>query len=333
MLQLIPHNQSPVRKTNFIMIVNFTLNDFHEMSRLVTCAASTQGNRFLFFLSALNFLLAISASLGNAAVFFALRKISSLQPASKLMYQCLVVTDFCVGVFAQPLFAFQLFSVTSRRLQLCYILVTINNILGKVLSGVSLFILTAISLDRLCALCLRLNYKYVITFRRTLAVIIWIWLLNISLANLRRFWKHALITDLMSAFIFSALTISAMSYLTIFLKLRKYCHEVQGTNQDNQSNVRRSAFNIAKYKRTVFTGLYVQIALVTCYLPFGSTIVLTGTRGYNPSSNVAVRLAITLALLNSSLNPILYCWRLRGVRQGVKQAVRNIVGHPRQLPQ
>lgn len=327
MLQLIPHNQSAVTKTNFIMMVNFTLNDIQEMTRLVTCAASTQGNRFLFFLTALNFLLAVSTSLGNAVVFFALRKTSSLQPTSKLMYQCLVVTDFCVGVFTQPLFAFQLLSVASRRLQLCYILVSINDILGTALSGVSLFILTAISLDRLCALCLKLNYKYVITFGRTRAMISWIWLLNISLANLRRFWKHALITIVVSAFIYSALTISAMSYLTIFLKLRKYCNEVQDTDQDNQSNVRRSAFNINKYKRTVYTGLYVQIALVTCYLPFGITIALATTRGYNPSSNVAIRLAITLAFLNSTLNPILYCWRLRGVRE----AVRKIIGHPRQL--
>ena len=308
-------------------MANVSLNGIYEVTLSVTCAASTKGNQFLFSLTALNFLLAISASLGNAVIFFALRKISSLQPASKLMFQCLAVTDFCVAVFSQPLFAVQLLSIANQRLQLCYILVSINNVAGKALSGVSLFILTAISLDRLCALCLGLTYKSVITFRRTRTMIIWIWLLNISLASLRRFWRLALMTKVMSAFISSALIISAISYLTIYLKLRKYCNTLRASDQDDQSNVRRSAFNIAKYRRTVCTGLYVQVALVTCYLPFGIVMALASTRGYNSSFNVAARLTITLALLNSSLNPILYCWRLRGVRQ----AVREIIRRPSQL--
>ena len=290
----------------------------------MSCTASVQGNRYLFSLTALNILLSIIASLGNAVVFFALTKKSSLPPPSKLMFQCLVFTDFCVGVVAQPLYVVQLFSIANQRLQLCYEVVSVNDIAGSTFTGVSLFTLTAISLDRLLALCLGLRYKLVVTLRQARKMTVCVWLFNISMFSLRRFWKHALISRVISALVYSFLAISALSYLTIYLKLRKYRTEVQDTVQQGQPNEQRNALNIANYRKTVYTALCIQLALVTCYLPYGIVVALAHTRGYNSSFNVAVRLAISLVFLNSSLNPILYCWRIRGVRQVVKDIIRRL---------
>ena len=310
---------------NFTM-ANVTKYEIYETIQFVSCTASVQENQYLFSLSALNILLAITASLGNAVVFFALRRNSSIQPPSKLLFQCLVVTDFCVGVFAQPLFVVQLLSIANQRLQVCYEVVSINDIAGTTLSGVSFYTLTAISLDRLLALCLGLRYKLVVTLWRTRKMTICVWLINISTFILRRYWKYALISKVISAVIYSFLTISAFSYLTIYIKLRKSRNQVQDFVQQGQPNERRNALNIAKYRKTVYTALYVQFALVTCYLPFGivSTLGLIYTRKHNQSLNIFVRLAVTLAFLNSSLNPILYCWRIRGVSQAVKDIIRHL---------
>jgi len=57
------------------------------------------------FLSALNIFLSITASLGNALILVALHKKSSLHPPTKLLFQCLAITDICTGVISQPLFA------------------------------------------------------------------------------------------------------------------------------------------------------------------------------------------------------------------------------------
>ena len=146
-------------------MANVTEYEIYETIQFVCCTASVQENQYLFSLSALNILLAITASLGNAVIFFALRR-NSIQPPSKLMFQCLVVTDFCVGVFAQPLYAVQLLSIANQRLQLCYKVVSINDIAGTTFSGVLLFTLTAISFDRLLVLCLGLRYKLVVTLWR-----------------------------------------------------------------------------------------------------------------------------------------------------------------------
>ena len=56
-------------------------------------------------LSALNILLFITASLGNALILVALHKETFLHPPTKLLFRCLVVTDLFVGLITQPNFA------------------------------------------------------------------------------------------------------------------------------------------------------------------------------------------------------------------------------------
>lgn len=296
----------------------------YEIVQSVTCAAPTQGNQYLFVLTAINIVLAITAALGNILVFFALRRISSLQPASRILLRSLIISDFCVGVCVQPLYAIQLLSMAQQRLQLCYALVSINEIVGTTLSGVSLCTLTAISLDRLLALCMGLSYKHVITLRRTRRMIIILWFFNILFSNLRRFWRYVLISNVMSSLIYCTLSISALSYLTIYLKLRKHREQVQRSVHQRQPNEQGRAFNISKYRKTVYTALCVQLALVVCYFPYGIVVALAHTRGYNSSYNFIVCLTISLVLLNSSLNPILYCWRINGVKQVVKAMIRSL---------
>ena len=60
---------------------------------------------FSVFLAALNFSLSITAFLGNVVILFALRKVNSIRPQTKLLFQCLAVTDLAVGLAVQPLLA------------------------------------------------------------------------------------------------------------------------------------------------------------------------------------------------------------------------------------
>ncbi|XP_078342675.1 adenosine receptor A3-like [Oculina patagonica] len=306
------------------MSTNFTKDEIYEIIQALACTPSQYGNHFIHSLAAINIILAITATLGNALILAALRKSSSLHPPSKLMFQCLAVTDLCVGVLAQPVFVIQLISTTYEQPHLCFAVVSINEIAGSSFSGVSLLTLTAISVDRLLALRLGLRYRQTVTLRRTRFVVIFIWIFNISTNSLRRFWHYFLISRVISVVIYSSLAISAFCYLKIYVTLRQH-YAVQDIVQQGQSNQgRTNPLNIARYRRTVSTALYVQFALVACYLPYGVVVAIALAGGYLPSFNLAVRLTITLVLLNSSLNPILYCWKINGVRQ----AVRDMVTHP-----
>ncbi|XP_078384825.1 adenosine receptor A2b-like [Oculina patagonica] len=138
----------------------------YEEILAVTCTSLPYAKYYIYLLTAINILLAITASLGNALILAALQRKSSLYPPTKLMFKCLAVTDFCVGVFVQPLFVTQLISTANEHRQLCYNVVSIIEIGGGSFFGVALLTLIAISVDRLLALSLGLRYRQTVTLKR-----------------------------------------------------------------------------------------------------------------------------------------------------------------------
>ncbi|XP_020603799.1 adenosine receptor A3-like [Orbicella faveolata] len=290
----------------------------------IVCTASLHGEYFFYPLTAVNIVLAITAFLENAVILVALQRKNSLHPPSKLMFQCLAVTDLCVGVIAQPLFIIQFASATHCHFQLCFTVLSINDVVGSCLSGVSLLTLAAISVDRLLALSLGMEYKKTITLKRMRLVLIFIWIFNISVNSLRRFWRYFLISRVTSAVIYSSLVISAFCYFRIYFKLRHHKKIMQENDQQgrqlNEEYLNRP-LNIERYRKTVSTALCVQLTMVACYLPYGIVVAMVR---HSPSLNIAVRLAISFVFLNSSLNPILYCWKIRGVKLAVKDIIRQL---------
>ena len=71
---------------------------------------------------------------------------------------------------------------------------------------------------------------------------------------------------------------SIFSYTKIFFTLRHNQIQAQGNvNQGQPSQTVQS--NIARYKKTVSSALWVQVALVVCYLPFAVVKFLRFQRG------------------------------------------------------
>ncbi|KAL9960262.1 hypothetical protein ACROYT_G033697 [Oculina patagonica] len=193
------------------------------------------------------------------------------------------------------------------------------------LCEVSVFISTAINVDRLLALLLGLRYRHVVTLRRVSAVIICFWLLGILCGSLYLvFNKNSSIayTIAFPLLIFS-LVISVFSYTKIYLKLKH--HQLQVHVPQGQPNGGRISLNIARYKKSVSSVLWVQLALVTCYLPF-IIMVMLEIYGQMSGNNleIAFDFTTTLTYLNSSLNPILYCWRIGAVRQAAKETIKQL---------
>lgn len=86
----------------------------------------------------------------------------------------------------------------------------------------------------------------------------------------------------------------------------------------------RVALNTARYRKALYSSLWVQIALVVCYLPYSITVALLAFKLGETASTV-LHLTITLVYFNSSLNPLLYSWKIREVRQAVKETLRQYI--------
>ena len=274
----------------------------------------------LTFLSVLNIFLSITAFLGNVVILAALRKESSLHPPSKLLLCSLAITDLCVGLISEPLYVTFLMSVVNEHWAVCRFIFEARFITDYSLGGVSLLTLTAISVDRLLALLLGLRYRQVVTLKRTYVIVITFWVVS-TLFSMTHFWNH-LVTFWNVAIVISLCLVTAIiSYTKIFLNLRHHQNQVQDLQQPNQTN----PLSIARYRKAVSSALWLQMTLVACYLPYVIVIVLVINYGVFLSVFLAWCYAVTLVLLNSSLNPILYCWKIDEVRQAVKDIIRQVL--------
>ena len=277
----------------------------------------------LTFISALNIFLSITAFLGNALILVALRKESSLHPPSKLLLRSLATTDLCVGVIQQPLFAIALISLVNENWSVCRCVVVACSLTGFTLCAVSLLTLAAISVDRLLALLLGLRYRHVVTLKRTYVIVITFWIAS-TVVSAMYFWNSVIIQWYNTIVVSLCLVTSIFSYTKIFLTLRHHQTQVEDhVQQQGQTN----QLNIARYRKAVSTALWLQLTLVACYLPEGILIALVTDLGTTPSSSVflAYQYTATLVFLNSSLNPILYCWKIEEVKQALKDTIRQVL--------
>ena len=322
-------------------------------------------------LSFLNTLLVFTTTLGNVLIVLALWKKSSIHLPSRLLLRSLAFTDLCVGLISQPLAALHAISILTQRLSIFRFTVVSSYITSAILSGVSLFILTVISVDRLLALSLGVRYRQTMTIARVRAYVIFSWVVNITNGLSRLLSNKLIFYSVCITGIFLCVVTSTFCYTKIYYILRLKQMKVQGTlsqghhngdfeivnvkryektvssvlcfscchrynvaqrinvqpgesrGQPNETN-ESSPLQIKKYKKTVTSVLWVHLALLTCYRPFS---IVSGMRAIvGDTFPVAEEFTATLVFFNSSLNPVLYCWRIREVRQAVKETIREYCG-------
>ena len=276
-------------------------------------------------ISAVNIPFSIMAFLGNVLIIVALRKVSSLHPPSKLLLGCLASTDLCVGLISQPLYVTTF--ILPKHSDLCFYIVTYFRLItsaGTIFCGVSLLTLTAISVDRLLALLLGLRYRQVVTLRRVWGFVVLFWFFSIAVAII--FVYNARICYVLICIIVILCTVTTtLCYTKIYLRLRQHQAQIQDHVSQVQPNEGGVSLNLMRYKKTVSSSLWIQMTLLACYLPFS---IVTGlpaiTEVGNPSTELALDITFSLLFFNSSLNPVLYCWKMRDVRQAVKATIRNL---------
>lgn len=271
------------------------------------------------FLSALNILLSITAFLENFLVTVALKKVSSLHPPSKLLLGCLATTDLCVGLITQPIYAYGLLSPEHSKH--CSHSAMLSMTIGVIFCGVSLLTLTTISVDRLLALLLGLRYRQVVTLPRVLAIVVSFWLANIAFAILSHYFYGIAMAIMCIAMSLCTIT-STFCYMKIYFNLRHRQAAVQDHVQPNRGGL---SPNTARYRRTVTSALWVQITFLACYTPFGIVAAIFGATGLRtPSLVLAWDATDTLLMFNSTLNPLMYYWKMRDVRQAVKETIKQL---------
>ena len=262
-------------------------------------------------LAAVNIVLSITTSLGNVLILIALRKVTSIHPPTKLLFQCLAITDLGVGLISQPLMATLMLLVDNiLNIMFSHLLSS----LSITFCGVSVFASTALSVDRLLALFLGLRYRHVVTLKRIRAVLACCWLTALLTVLVWYLRENAAMSMIMISLTLY-LIISLFSYTKIVIRLRQHQSSVRDNVQQGQANTGGMPLNLERYKKTVVSIALVQLALVICYFPFTIFGIFDmHLKGIHPRLHFILNFTATLVFLNSSLNPFLFCWRIKEIR-------------------
>ena len=236
--------------------------------------------------------MSITTFLGNTLILVALHKDTSIHSPSKLLYRNLAITDLCVAIIVEPLNVAHWTSVGNKRWDICYYTYLTAYSPSVTLCSVSLITLTAISVDRLLALLLGLRYRQVVTLKRTCLIAIGGWIVSIVGASTSFLNLHivSLYNYIASAF---CLVTTICAYTKIFMSLRH--NQIHGQNHVPQSS-QTNTLNKARYRKAVYSALWVEVTLVICYLPYGIAVALTIQRGMPLSTFLAREFTATLVL-------------------------------------
>lgn len=273
----------------------------------------------------------LTATFGNSIIICAFRKASSMNPASRILLLSVAASDLGVGLFVQPtntaimvkLLVFKNIhgDVANPDLYLMCPLVKTWQFLSIFFAGASLLTVGAISIDRFLALYLHLRYRQIVTTSRVVAVVTGIWITAFLTAMLQTLTVFNDIINLTGELL--VLVMASFAYITIYKIARRHHNQIYGQVQlENQND---QVTQLSRAKKLAINSLYIYVIIIICYFP-SLCISLIFTMSRTPGSllTLCYYLGASLVFFNSSLNPLVYCWNLREVREAVVDTLKSL---------
>ena len=260
----------------------------------------------------LNAPLMLISILGNALVLAAIIRTPSIRSTHMIMLCSLAVSDLLVGLIAQPIY------IAEQLTRVDHVSVMI----GYSLCGVSLLTITAITVDRFLALHYHMRYVTLVTESRVKYTLIVIWLLSFVHSGID-FWNTRVHMFTVGLVIVICLLISSFSYITIYRIVRRHQLQIFVQQQAVQSFDAENNLEIMGLKRSALNSFVFYIAFIICYLPLYVFLTLHGLSVKDWQTEWGF--AVTAVFMNSSINPFLYCWRLRELCTAVVETARQML--------
>ena len=268
----------------------------------------------------------------NILTIHAIRKTALLPKPLRTLLMSLTVSDVGVGLLAQPLFISMLVSWLKRS--------RIDPISFKGLMAVmtffcasSLFSVVTISVDRFLAVHLHLRYQELVTHKRVIAGVISIWLLSAIISS-SVFWDTNIISRVIWLVIMTVCLIVVVTvYWRIYIVLKRHKNQIQSFQiQEVRQGIQNGDLSsFSKVRKSAYGTFYVCIVFLICFLPSYILSFIILSRPLNIISLYKARLyTTTLFFLNSSLNPVMYCWKMGSIRRTLMHTMRGIVNRFRE---
>ncbi|XP_078348580.1 adenosine receptor A2a-like [Oculina patagonica] len=294
----------------------FLLQQYPEISDLKNFQSTSIAN------CVFNSFSSYTAIMLNTVTIHAIRKTLSLPKTLKTLLLSLAVSDVSVGLLVQPFYTALLVNWSQHSTFNCGTY-KVFIVLAQLFTLASFFGVVAVSVDRFLAIHLHLRYQELVTYKRVVAVVISIWVLS-TLFSLMLMWAppdiRSLFLGIVTVF---GLVLTTVVYIKIYLAVRRHQNQIQAL-QVQQVAQNGEMVDFSRLVKSAVGIFYVYLVFLVCYLPF--FISLPAIKILGPSSALKrfYFFSLTLVFLNSSLNPVIYCWKMRHIRHAIMDILRNM---------
>ena len=243
----------------------------------------------------------------------------------KTLLLSLAVSDVGVGCLVQPFYISLLVKWLQKLNPNCGTHKPFT-ITGNLFATASFLGVVAISVDRFLAIHLHLRYQEFVTHKRVVAGVISIWMLSVFVSFLT-FWVPLDIYSLITAFLaVVGLVLTTMIYLRIYFTVKQHKNQIQVRQVQEVAHAGEIVI-LSRLTKSAVGIFYVYLVFVVCYLPYLICLVAPKINGPSIVLKRFSLFSFTLLYLNSSLNPVIYCWKMRHIRQAVINILRNMSWH------
>ncbi|XP_068709218.1 adrenocorticotropic hormone receptor-like [Montipora foliosa] len=262
-----------------------------------------------------------AAVFGNGVVLLAIWKSQSLHSPSNTLLFGLALTDFSVGTFIQPMqVAICLIGLVSNErspgaLQSSF------DVLSVILSTASFTTATFISIDRYLVFHLHMRYNAIVTNKKVMVFmgfglflagfLGFMWTLNLK----------AYYVTAVSSFLIS-FSIIVLMYFMIFRIIRRHQAQIRAQSEVATQQKTTSQRLFVRSTKSAVNTFYVCFFLFVCYFPYTCLGIFIQLTGYSITKYIALQLTGTVVFINSSLNPLVYLWRVVEIRKAVLSMLR-----------
>ncbi|XP_022790870.1 melanopsin-like [Stylophora pistillata] len=200
----------------------------------------------------------------------------------------------------------------------------------------STFNLLAISYDRQLAIFQPLKYQAKMSRRKIHVILSVVWLTPLCLASPRNIWSHTRPENVVEElnrtysyillFVFVILPIIIVSVInaTIFIAIKKQRRKVTAFNGTNCGFWRKkqNRMQYLQLRKGTLSCVLVVVFFVVCWLP--RTVYYSFYLFNRPElvTPILRKISITFLLLQSSTNPLIYCFYRKEFRRAVKTLIK-----------
>ena len=300
---------------------NNTIIYFQQKSNAHLTSEDITNNNYAFFFST-SVVLTVSspvAVVGNALILATIWRRTFARTSFHILLSGLAFTDFCTGLIVQPFYAgsfLPYLTNTDLEHDLPMTIVHMISMSSAIyFVSVTMVTITLMSIER----WLHMSRRFHLTSNRRRfttilsmillcpipAIVVWLGGFEDNL------FYALVLAEMLSCYLFTF-----FAHFKVYKIIRRHQHQIQASNLSQ--NFGQPAIDLAKYKKSVASMVYILLLFSICYIV---SILIPFI--FTPTDDIKLLFAretsVVLCFLSSSLNPGLYLWRMRDLRNGLKQ--------------